>query len=158
MFSALELAIASGMEFCAEDFKAIYGEFRGGYWMGSEDEWVYAVAIVNYNNSCVKAWEEFKGRKPFLANDIEGSPYGVRTFRHSSQFRAQRDRLAAGFSVRVEKVRCYITGFDDKNGVVRAASYKDNRREGKPTKLYKWTHEQVLAMFPAPKKIKAKAA
>lgn len=162
MYRALSLAIGSGLQFDAEDFETIYdyprnGGFNGGYWVGSESEWIYSMAVENGNASAYQAWEEYKGRKPFFANDVRGTQYGTQ-YLHTSQMRSQRCRLAVGFSFPIEGKRWFVTSFDDEAGIMRAALYNGYTNSGKPKKLRKFTHEEISELFPAPKKAKVKQA
>lgn len=164
MYTALSLAIGAGLKFDASDFDYIYkapsygdGGFNGGYWVGAEDEWIYSMAIENGNSSAWTAWEERKNRKPFFANDVEGRRWSS-GYLHTNQMQSKRCRLAVGFSFPLDNRRWFVTGFDDKAGILRAALYERNVQEGKPKKLRKFSHEEIASLFPAPKKDKAKAA
>jgi hypothetical protein len=159
MFQALSLAIGAGLKFEAKDFEHIYSRdgFRGGYWVGAEYEWIYSSAIENGNASAYKAWEEFKGRKPFFANGVKGRHYPGTRYLHTTQMSAQRGRLAVGFSFPLDGRCWFVTGFDDEKGILRAALYERDYAQGKPKKLRKFTHEEIAELFPAPKKVKKAA-
>lgn len=161
MSSALRLAIGAGLEFHPGDFAVIYKSFRAGYWVGSEDEWIYASAIENLNVSAYTAWESYKMRKPFIANAVEGRAYGS-TSLHRDQVSRKRGRLAVGFSLilpthtgtMTNPRRWFVTGFDDDAAIVRLALYEHDHQTGKPKRLRKLNHLELADLCPAPKKPK----
>lgn len=154
MREALILALCSGMAFEVGDF-AKMGQFRWGYWAGSELEWIYSTAVTNLNESAVLAWEAHTNREPFRGNNVTLQRYG-RNYLHTNNPARQRERLAFGFSLPLEGRRWYVTGFDDEKGLIRLASYASGHPDGKPEKLRKLTHEELKALCPAPKKAKKK--
>lgn len=161
MSHALSLAIGSGLKFEAKDFWTIFqrpelGGFNGGYWVGSESEWIYSMAIENGNASAYQAWEEYRARKPFIANNVEGRRW-AQGYTHTNQMQSQRCRLGVGFSFPLDGRRWFVTTFDDEAGIMRAALYEHDHQTGKPKKLRKFTHEEIAELFPAPKKAKKAA-
>lgn len=147
MRDALTLAIRSGMRFSAGDF-ARCEKFRWGYWVGSDREWIYTEAVVNENESCIKAWEEYTGRTPFRANGVRSGPRW--SYLHTGSIFRARERMAVCFSFAYMGTQWVVTGFDDQAGTVRAALYK--RGSSKPKKLKAFTHKEIKELFPAPKK------
>lgn len=65
MSRALSLATESMMKFEPGDIRAIYAEFRAGYWMG-EVEGRYAAAVECGNTSAAEAWETHFKRPAWL--------------------------------------------------------------------------------------------
>lgn len=161
MRNALSLAIGSGLSFKATDFSVFAQNFRWGYWVTDNAEWIYHMAIINGNESCIKAWEEHKGREPFRGNDVnlyrwEGAEtVGWGNYIHSNQPQRQRERLAEGFGLPLEGRQWWVTGFDDEAGKIRLVSYEGHWPDGKPKKRRTLTHEELATLCPAPKKKKA---
>lgn len=147
MRDALTLAIRSGMRFSVGDFVCCE-KFRWERWVGSDREWIYTEAVVNENESCIKAWEEYTGRTPFRANNVRSS--ARLSYLHTGNIFRARERMAAGFSFTYMGAQWNVTGFDDQAGTVRAALYK--RGSSKPKKLKEFTHDEIKELFPAPKK------
>lgn len=149
MREALSLSIGSGLTFKASDFAHFSDKFRWGYWVTESPEWIYREAIINGNESCWKAFEDFCGREPFFANgvccDYASSPY-----LHASSVERKRERLAVGLYFQADGRRWYVTGFDDQSGTVRVAAYPGTHNRGKPNKLRKLTHDDLKAICPAP--------
>jgi len=72
MHDALKLAINAGMIFESDDFGRIMAGFRGGYWiLDGGGEWCYALAVRTGNLSAARAFEHWKGRKPFIGKDTQ---------------------------------------------------------------------------------------
>lgn len=158
MRNALSLAIGSGMTFAASDFRNM-AEFRWHYWVGSSDEWIYSMAIVVGNTSCVEAYEQWKGRQPFRANNVHDPRWqSAGGYIHAHSVYRQRERLAVGFGVKIDERQWWVTTFNDAKGTIRLATYAEHWQEGKPAKLKTLTHDECAALFPAPKKQKAKQA
>lgn len=65
--STLSLAIRARLAFEPDDFKTVYDEFKGGYWMG-EAEHYYTKACEDKNASACQSFEKWKGRPPFIFN------------------------------------------------------------------------------------------
>jgi hypothetical protein len=155
MRSALRLAIGSGLRFEAKDFTYMASNFRWHYWVGESTEWIYTNAILDGNEWAVGAYERWKGRVPFRANNVESGYHGG--FIHRSSVARQRERLAVSLSFPYEDTRAWVTAFHDEgDGLIRAAVYRKQHAEGKPIKLLKLSHIQIAQMFPAPKKTKPK--
>jgi len=155
MRKGLSLAIGSGMEFRIGDFTGIDDRFRPGHWIGVPDEWVYAYAVSCGNRSAWKAWEKYKGRPPFLANDTDASG---NDYVHSSQINRKRGRLALGSRFAWQghhNVR--VTSFSDDGTYLTACLYewvKEPYPHEKVVKRFKITREDLATAFPAPKKPK----
>ena len=153
MACALRLAIGSGLRFKPSDFDLMAKDFRWSFWVGESSEWIYTEAVINQNESAIKAYEEWKSRTRFMANNVESD--GLNSgYIHRSRVTRQRELLAVGLSFPFEERRAWVTAFDDARGIVRAAIYKSDYRSGKPAKLLRFTHEEIAALFPAPKKPK----
>ena len=147
MRNALSLAIGSGMEFHADDFRTILNDFRAGYWIGSCDEWVYTMAIFIGNKSCIKAYEMYADRKPFIHTNVNLGWHATgEGYIHANHSTRAKERLAVGFSFKFAGRVWYVTSFKDDTGHIVMASYKGNNREGAPEKIMKATHEQMKAM------------
>lgn len=164
MRNGLTLAIGSGLSFRASDFEDISREFRWRYWVSADPEWIYHNAIINGNESCIKAWEQHCGREPFRANQVElrrwpgGECSGYDGYIHANTSARQRERLAVGFGFPIKDRQWWVTGFEDSNGTVRLASYEKFWPEGKPVKLRKLTHEELAKLCPGPKRAKSDRA
>jgi hypothetical protein len=65
MHEALRLAVSSGMEFGADDFRYMAEHFRMGYWCGDLESF-YKDAVVVRNASAWKAFEKYRARKPYF--------------------------------------------------------------------------------------------
>jgi len=127
MHNALQLAIGSGFPFTPDDLRAVCREFRGGYWMSSSDEWVYAYAIRQANTSAIKAYEEYKPREPFIADEVEVVSYYGGRHTHGDRGKQSKERLHVGakFTWHGEKVE--VTSFNDDGCSLVACSYKDRQ-------------------------------
>jgi hypothetical protein len=151
MRNALNLAIGSGLRFKATDFNVMASEFRWNFWVSESAEWIYTEAIINGNSSCVQAWEEHTGRTPFFANQVE-CHYVSGGYLHASTIIRQREKLAVNLAFKYQDTLAWVTGFDDKNGIMRAAVYQNRHRDGKPKKLLRLSHDQLKSLCPAKKK------
>jgi hypothetical protein len=149
---AVLLAIGSGLEFDRSDIVAIYDEFRGHHWMSESSEWVYSMAIAVGNDSCVEAYEAYKGRTPFRANDVDLGYQQTHGYIHNHNPNRARRRVAVGFTFMLDGHEWIVTSFDDSKGLIRFARYEGKDR--KPKELRKATNEEFAALFPAPKKLK----
>lgn len=155
MRNALSLAIGSGCSFVAKDFDYFSTNFRWHYWVTESTEWIYTEAIGYGNTSCVEAYEQWIGRKPFRANSVNLG-WLHEGYIHVNSSARQRERLGVGFSFPYDNGKWYVTAFNDAKGTIRVARYKDHNQSGKPTKLKEFTHEEISELFPS-KKPKAQA-
>lgn len=153
MRSALSLAIGSGLDFNPKDFAQMQDKFRWEYWVTESTEWIYSTAVINGNDSCVLAYEKWKKRTAFYANNISSS-YCNSIFIHRNSIVRKRERAAVGLCFPMNGRTWYVTGFNDVAGTIRLASYSSGRQEGKPEKLLQLTNEEFKASHPAPKKKK----
>ncbi|KKM62861.1 hypothetical protein LCGC14_1517360 [marine sediment metagenome] len=141
MHTALDLAIEAGFEFGLDDFYEIAGTYRWGWWAG-DGEGFYSHAVNANNMSAIKAYEHYRGRKPFITNNV------------SQPAARQRGRLAIGTHFTWLGEQVAVTSFDDKTKVVVACSYKDRPpRPADWTRLevkhiYKLTHKELKANTP----------
>lgn len=140
LYHALQIGIATGMEFCTADFVEIESKYRPSYWLGEQGfERPYADAVAYGNTSFIKSFEKWKGRKPFLANKVKPyEPYPKMIHRLSTR---ARGRLALWYEFgdgwKVTSI----------NGDVLVA-VKDHPKRT----VQKFTRKKLLEMFPAPKK------
>ena len=148
MSKALDLAIGSGMEFAAADLNLINKTMRTSYWMGQYGwEPSYAFAIAVGNNSFIAAFEGWTGRKPFFGNNVE--TINAEGFIHRTMgCQRKRERMAI-FSRMPEGKVTSITNDHIILCTYEVAEYGESLKTRK-----KLNHEQVAAMFPAPKKLK----
>lgn len=153
MRNALKLAIGSGLSFDAPDFDHFATVFRWSYWV-SDVEWIYADAVIYGNQSCIEAFEQWRGRVPFRANDVDCPQWTNAGYIHANSIHRQRERMATNFRFRVGDDYWHVTGFDDAKGLIRVAKYSEPWPKGKPIKLRKLTHDDFTAMCPAQKKVK----
>lgn len=157
MRDTLHMAVKSRMRFDAGDLSDIYGKFDARYWIGADIEWLYDLAIRSDNQSAIAMFEHYCGRRPFIATvDSRGGSAG---YRHASGINMKRGRMAVGFVVQIEGKPWWVSSFDDEKGTVRLCRYAARNgwdREGKPVERKELTHENVLTLWPAPKKKKTK--
>lgn len=145
MLNALSLAIGARMSFAAEDLEEISSTMRPGYWLtGNGWEWAYGHAISCGNQSFIEAFEEWKKRKPFFANDVTG----YRSEYTHGAWSRKRGRLAILFTVgdHLQKVTS-IT-----NERVIICQYKPDSRT--PLLRYRYNHEELAKRYPAPNRRK----
>lgn len=67
LYDAVTLAIGAGLQFYDEDFKRMYDRMQGSYWFRDDfgERW-YTAAIDVGNASAIRAYEVFRGRRPFV--------------------------------------------------------------------------------------------
>ncbi len=125
MRSAVKLAIRSGMELNADDWRAMHEELRAGRWMG-DPEGLYALAVACGNSSAIASFEAWKGRKPFIADgvsDDRGLARGI--------IRRKRGRLAVGFWFDWDGRPVKVTSFAEDGSHLVACCY--GKRPESPT-------------------------
>lgn len=137
--SALNIAIESGFKFHEDDFATICKRFDGHYWMGNSTgkilgEGFYSMAAGGGtfrrnppNRSACISFEKWIGRKPFILNG---------------------DRLAIYSRIEIAGKKYFVTSFSDDHSSIGISGYHSNenpygKQEGKPTKRFKLTHEEV---------------
>ena len=151
MRSALCLVIGSGLDLSASDLDVIWNRFRAEYWIGSEPEWVYTMAVVVGNVVVQEAWEKHNKFAPFRANKVSDPRYGSgEGYIHANSIKRQREKLAVGFGVVIDDRQWWVTRIETE--CVRMASYKKDYPEGKPVKLRKFSREELQEIFPASEK------
>lgn len=98
MSGAVRLAISAGLRFGLEDFKTIAEPMRIGYWCGADygERW-YTDAIVRGHLSAARAYETWRGRKPFLLQTNPRQP--------------ARQRLHVGSDFMWQECRVQVTSF-----------------------------------------------
>lgn len=129
MYKAVSLAIFSQMEFNKDDFKAIYTQFRGGYWFGANEngkgmgEGFYSEAVTSGNISACQSYEAFYDFKPFI--DTKGR------------------RLYKRAMYRDNEKRYRVTGFDFDRKKVYLVGYEigDVHEQGKKS-LFSFTNQE----------------
>lgn len=131
MYDALKLAINAGLIFGPDDFAKIMHDFDGGYWiLDGGGEWCYSMAVQTGNLSAAQAFEHWKKRKPFIADDVDYDA-GDDRGKHGSYGR-QRERLAVGFKFPWKEHKAKVTSFGDDGTYLMACTYRP-RKEGEYT-------------------------
>lgn len=155
LYCALQIGIASGMKFDPKDFAEIEAKYRPSYWLGEHGfERPYADAIVYDNRSFIEAFEQWAGRKPFLANNVKpAEPYPKLIHRIGTR---ARGRLAMWFKFGVGWKVTSIKG--DILIAVREALPNAILAEEQKRTVRRFTHADLREMFPAPKKTKPEQA
>ena len=67
MHGAMNLAIDSGFSFDSDTFARAMADFRGRFWF--HDEGYYSLAVQTDNLSAAQAYEAWKEREPFIADE-----------------------------------------------------------------------------------------
>ena len=149
MLDAFYLVIGSHMPLIAEDFKHIFNHFLPYYWIGA-DGWenAYALAVSCSNTGVISAIEEYLVRKPFFGNNV--TPIDSRGYTHRTSERA-RERLTKRTKVHIDGQPGEVTSISNERIII---TLRDCGKEH-PRRTLKLTHEQVLELWPAPKKKKA---
>ncbi len=144
LYHALQIGIATRMQFAPSDFDKIQAHYRPSYWLGEHGfERPYAEAIAYGNDSFIKAFEAWADRPAFFANNVNvPEPYPRLIHRLESR---QRSRL------------CMWATFGDGWKVTSMAkdhivACKYENGHGKLLKRKRWTREMLREAYPAPKK------
>jgi len=126
MSSALALAIGSGMKFGADDFAEIERRYRFHYWGGESRggfaEGFYCTAVAEGNVSACQAFEKWKGRKPFIVDNVQPGT-GAR-FAHRVGFR-QSSRLCVGSRFTWDGREVTVTSFSEDGTYLTACTYHE---------------------------------
>lgn len=143
MREAVRLAINAGLIFAPEDFGRFRGEFRSEYWDGETGgEGFYTLAVATGNLSAAQSFETWKGRAPFIADDVRPASYGYATRAGNRQ----RERLAVDFSFAWKGEQPFVTSFVRGGAYLTACTYKDNNRyDGKVVRRFKITVADIQA-------------
>lgn len=145
MYEAVSLAVGSKLNWDKTDFAYVGSNFRPGYWLGEHGwEWVYSLAIATEATSFIKAFESWKGRKPFMANHVENTE--TRGYNHFTNTSSKRGRIALGTNVIINGVRFECTSINNERVVLTSRSEEGKRR------ILKLTPEQCKTPFPTVKK------
>lgn len=120
---ALQLAIGAGFRFHSQDFHKL-NDFRPGYWMGSDREWVYSMAVAEGNESAAKAWEEYKGREPIICDGVT-PVLRHDSYAHTSGTRSQ-ERIHVGCKFKFRGFEVQVTSFNTAGAAIAVA--RDDRR------------------------------
>ena len=128
MAQALSLVIGAGMQFRVTDFAIVETEFGFGYWSGSDNthnfgERFYSSAIRNGNLSACHAWEQYRNRPPFIANDVRAD--GGSGYVHASAFMSSRSRLGLGFTFPWHDCAPTVTSFAADGSSLTACTYRE---------------------------------
>jgi hypothetical protein len=127
MHTTLLLAIIAFFKFELEDFKYINDKFRWGFWSG-DGEVFYSKAVEAGNMSACKSFEYYRGRKPFLTNNIHNR---------------KRDRICVDTWLTWNKEHVKVTSFSDDNSYFVACHYPIQADNRKPDHIYKITHKDL---------------
>ena len=117
LHEALSLAINSGMKFGPDDFKLIEERYRPFYWIG-DDEGVYRSAVIMDNVSAAIAFENWKGRKAILWDQIRTNDITYESPK----------RLFVGAWFEWEGEWACVTRFLNEDDSFRACSYKQKQK------------------------------
>jgi hypothetical protein len=131
MRATLTLAIGSGMEFGPDDFHEIEKRYRFHFWgyhqSGGFAEGWYTRAVTDGNLSAARAFENWKGRKPFILDNIMPD-------RNSQYLRRvglrQRGRVAVGYQFGRQGKLGTVTSFTENGASLTACSYKPDPEGG----------------------------
>lgn len=121
LYDALSLAVRSGMQFNLGDISVIFNRFRGGYWMGSDTEWFYKLAVIYRHSSAYQAYEKYASRKPFI---VKGA--SIHTSTGDGPAGQGLSRLIVGAEFQYNGERVQVTSFKDTDQTVIACSYADD--------------------------------
>jgi hypothetical protein len=145
LHDGLFLAIRIGLKFEENDLEEISKRFRGGYWFGCNFESFYTVAVVYGNSSAWKAYEHWKGRKPYILK-----PAKVRErFGGGGQGINNPPRLVVGAEFIWNNEWVKVTSFNDTLGYMVAQSYTQNESKscGKCGYQLTWPKEKILHRY-----------
>lgn len=124
MREALCLAISSRCSFDIGDFAGFLDAFSLDRW-SVDAEGLYGLAVIEGNRSAVESFEQWRGRGPFIADDVTShGVYGSRTF-----LNRQRTRLVIGFSFPWQGEQITVTSFSDDGTYLTACSYKPRTKD-----------------------------
>lgn len=127
MHGALSLAINAGFPFLLDDFGRAMNDFRGGRWFHGEQS--YAMAVHVGNLSACRAFEAWKKRKPFIADDVSSNDWrGNYTTR-------KRGRLAIGCTFPWQGCRVKVTSFSADESHLIACAYHDRKPDDYSNKV-----------------------
>lgn len=131
MAGALRLAIEGGLRFNEADFSQINADFDGYRWIGEDyGEYMYTIACSARhsrsvpNLSAARAYEHWRGRKPFLW---------------------QKKRLAVGSQFSWDGASVVVTSFNDKQDELIACAYHAYPNNHKVAKRFRITRKQFQA-------------
>lgn len=148
MSDALNLAIGAKLEWEPADLRTIEQTMRPSYWMGEHGwERFYALAVWTDGASFIKAFEAFSGRKPFIANGVDGGDGGG--YVHANSTHSKRGRIALRSDVWIDGERFECTSITSNRIVLTSRP-----RDGKKRTIKKLTHEDCAKLWPSPKKAK----
>lgn len=96
MQAALSLAIGAGLEFAIGDFERLTAECRTNYWLNGTR--AYWEAVAEGNLSAARAWEAYRKRPPFFADDVGFGDWPRSSYLHGGPQGRKRERLAVGMT------------------------------------------------------------
>ena len=117
--SSLRIAIKAGLKFDQNDFAYMTNKLGFYHWCGNDGhmsgEGYYSIAVEHKNTSCIKSFETWKNRKPFVMANVD----------HRSGATRKKDRLAIGSKFRwKDKGVLTVTSFAADGSHLVACSYK----------------------------------
>ncbi len=132
MHGAMNLAIDSGFTFDHDTFARAMAEFRGGYWFYGEG--YYSLAVQIDNLSAAQAFESYKDRQPFIADEVSTSVNC--SYAHLVATR-KRGRLAIGCTFPWKGYQVKVTSFSDDGTYLTACAYHERKANDYSNKVKK---------------------
>ncbi len=149
MYTALTLAIGSGMEFAEGDWEYIASHYNSDRWIGESSENFYTLAIEVGNLSFAASYEFALKRDFIIADNVrqrERSPASM--YLHGGLGTHQRCRLAVGFCFPWDGHDVKVTSFskEGEQTCVFACAHEDGSKHwGKIIKRYRITRADIIA-------------
>lgn len=136
------LAIQGQFPFREDDFSTLYDRYRGDRWFGEHlGERYYCLAVSCGNTSAARAYEAFRRRPPFIADDV------TLYFRRNQHWKRQRLVLGSRFPWKGEMVE--VTSFAKQGTHLTACSYEqddgDSYKRPKVKHRYRITPDDLKA-------------
>jgi len=139
MYTALKLAVGSGLAFALDDVAYIRDNYRSYYWISSY-EGIYTDAVIVGNITAIESYEHCYKRKPIRADDCYMGK--TSSYAHLSTINRKRSRLCVGMGFRYKDTLAWVTKFLPDNRIV-ACVYKKQWSGGKPIKVMKLNQSQI---------------
>jgi len=140
MYTALKLAVGSGLAFALDDVTYIRNNYRSPYWIGASYEAIYTEAVIVDNITAIDSYEHAYNRKPIRANDCYMGNTSL--YSHLSSINRKRSRLCVGMGFRYKDTRAWVTKFLPDDRIV-ACVYEKRWIGGKPIKVMKLNQSQI---------------
>lgn len=130
--SAIKAAATAGIKFGIDDFERIAAGKETGLWCAGEDngERMYETLIRAGNESAIRSFERWRGRKPFIVE-------GERLFRGCS----------VQWRVKGERVSLEVSRFDDNKGTVQLNQHDRSVYYVEPKDGKHYTRENVVKRY-----------